>query len=131
MKYQTLVVEKSTYFLQIEFNRIDKGNAYNQQMLKEFINLFNEIEENREIRLVILRSRGRHFQLGADLDWLFKVSLQDENTNSYENNMDRRDKSFPQSSISKIAGPKAPARAPGSRDPGPGARAPGSPRFLK
>jgi len=81
MKYQTLVVEKSTYFLQIGFNRIDKGNAYNQQMLEELINLFNEIEANRDIRLVILKSGGRHFQLGADLDWLFKVSLQGEDTN--------------------------------------------------
>ncbi|GAB4285736.1 MAG: enoyl-CoA hydratase-related protein [Marinilabiliales bacterium] len=43
-------------------------------MLQEIIDCFNEIKNNDEVRLVVIRGKGNAFSSGADLNWMRNVA---------------------------------------------------------
>ena len=51
----------------IWLNRPDNGNGINLQMMTEFKTAVFDLESNPDIRVVILRGRGRHFSVGGDM----------------------------------------------------------------
>ncbi|MCK9485685.1 MAG: enoyl-CoA hydratase/isomerase family protein [Dehalococcoidia bacterium] len=50
-------------------NRPDKLNAINLAMMIELRRAFAELDEDRDVKVVVLRGAGRAFCAGADLDW--------------------------------------------------------------
>ena len=58
----------------ITLNRPEVNNAYNSFMIQELLSAVQELMENELIRIIVLRGNGRHFQAGADLNWINKVS---------------------------------------------------------
>lgn len=52
---------------ELQLNRPSKHNAFNEQMIAELLTALNSIEQNKDIRLVILSAVGKHFSAGADL----------------------------------------------------------------
>lgn len=52
----------------ITFNRPDKLNAINPDLLAELSLAFDEIERRVDIRVVVLRGAGRAFSVGMDID---------------------------------------------------------------
>ena len=50
--------------------RPDVHNALNDIMIREIIAFFSEIEENDDVRVVIIRGEGKSFCSGADLQWM-------------------------------------------------------------
>ena len=53
---------------EIILNRPDKGNALTMQMLERLDSIVAEIENDRDMRAVVIRARGRFFCTGGDID---------------------------------------------------------------
>jgi len=67
MSYETLLVEKDNGVCTITLNRPDRLNAINYQLAIELDTALTEIEEDDEVRTVILTGAGRGFCAGADI----------------------------------------------------------------
>ena len=57
----------------VTLNRPDKNNAYNDALLLGLHAAMDALAEAENVRVVVIRGAGRHFQAGADLDWLKSV----------------------------------------------------------
>ena len=53
---------------EITLNRPEKGNALTMPMLEQLANIVTAIERDKSLRAVVLRSRGRFFCLGGDIE---------------------------------------------------------------
>jgi enoyl-CoA hydratase/carnithine racemase len=53
---------------EIVLNRPEKGNALNLSMLGQLAGIAEELREDRAIRVVVLRARGRFFCTGGDIE---------------------------------------------------------------
>jgi enoyl-CoA hydratase len=68
MDFQTIIYEKKGNYALITLNRPDKLNALNQQMFDDLDLAFRTIEEDRDIRALILTGTGdKAFAAGADI----------------------------------------------------------------
>lgn len=54
----------------IWLNRPEKHNAMNAEMISELISCYESISEHNEIRVVVLRGKGKSFCAGADLNYM-------------------------------------------------------------
>ncbi|WP_170979199.1 enoyl-CoA hydratase-related protein [Roseomonas sp. HF4] len=55
-------------------NRPSKGNAYNGDLLGALIAGLDRLRDDPAVRALVIRGAGRHFQAGADLDWLAEAA---------------------------------------------------------
>lgn len=51
-------------------NRPQAGNAFNEAMILELTQAFQDIQNNDQIRVMILAARGKSFSAGADVEWM-------------------------------------------------------------
>jgi methylglutaconyl-CoA hydratase len=58
----------------ITLNRAERGNAYNADMLSALISGLQQLAANPAVRCLVIRGAGRHFQVGADINWLRQVA---------------------------------------------------------
>lgn len=58
----------------VVLNRPEVGNAYNGDMIQGLLSAMDELSARPELRVVLLKGNGRHFQAGADLAWIRSVS---------------------------------------------------------
>jgi methylglutaconyl-CoA hydratase len=66
--FETIALEVSPRSIAtVLLNRPDRRNAFNRLMLSELAMVFDEIAADPAVRVIVLRSRGRHFCAGADL----------------------------------------------------------------
>lgn len=79
--YTTIELEIKKEVGTIWLNRPEIHNAFNEVMIAELIEIFKEIKENDEIKIVVLRGKGKSFCAGADLNWMRNVAKY-----SYEDN---------------------------------------------
>jgi 2-(1,2-epoxy-1,2-dihydrophenyl)acetyl-CoA isomerase len=68
MSYSTLLVEKKENIGTITFNRPDKLNALSALAFQEFIAALHEVDQDNEIKVVIITGAGRAFSAGLDLE---------------------------------------------------------------
>ena len=73
-KYQTIELETENDVGTIWLNRPLIHNAFNEVMISELMKIFEEIRVNDEVRIVVLRGRGKSFCAGADLNWMRNVA---------------------------------------------------------
>ncbi|HWS00767.1 MAG TPA: enoyl-CoA hydratase-related protein [Prolixibacteraceae bacterium] len=79
--YQTIQPEFDGQVVTLWLSRPEVHNALNRVMIREIDSFFSSAEEMDEIRIVIIRGRGKSFCSGADLQWMkdaFNLS-QEEN----------------------------------------------------
>ncbi|MFC1887771.1 enoyl-CoA hydratase-related protein [Candidatus Cloacimonadota bacterium] len=81
MNYQTLEIEIKDQVGTVFFNRQKVHNAFNEVMISELIKVVEELNQNEEVRVIVLRGRGKSFCAGADLNWMRDVAKY-----SYEEN---------------------------------------------
>jgi len=55
-------------------NRPSKGNAYNEDLLGALIAGLDKLHDDDSVRALVIRGAGKHFQAGADLDWLAEAA---------------------------------------------------------
>lgn len=65
----------------VTLNRPEKNNAYNAELVAALLDTFTALAGDPMVRVVVIRGNGRHFQAGADLNWLSAVAAQDEAAN--------------------------------------------------
>lgn len=80
-EYTTVELEIVRDVATVWLNRPKIHNAFNEKMISELIDVFNQIDKDERIRAVILRGRGKSFCAGADLNWMRNVA-----NYSYEQN---------------------------------------------
>jgi methylglutaconyl-CoA hydratase len=74
MAYQTILYKEAKSIAEVTLNRPEKRNALNDVMMKEIMGAFSEINNNDNIRVIVLSGAGGNFCSGMDLDYLQKIS---------------------------------------------------------
>ena len=68
MAFETIATDLSPRGIAtITLDRPDRGNAFNQRMLDELGGQFSAWAGDSRVRVVVLRARGKHFCVGADV----------------------------------------------------------------
>lgn len=92
----------------VTLNNPDKHNAFDDDIIKQLTDIFNDISKRDDISIMVLASNGKNFSAGADLAWMKRMA-----SYSYEDNL--KDASvlahmlkalnfLPQTTIAKIQG---------------------------
>ena len=58
----------------VTLNRPELGNAYNEELLGALIDGLRALAVNPAVRALVIRGAGRHFQAGADINWLAEAA---------------------------------------------------------
>jgi len=70
MNYERIVLERGPRgTATLTLNRPDRGNAYDDVMLRELMIALAELDNDDAVRVVLLRGAGKHFCVGADIAW--------------------------------------------------------------
>ncbi|MFH1119353.1 MAG: enoyl-CoA hydratase/isomerase family protein [Bacteroidota bacterium] len=80
-QFNTLEIQITNQVATIWLNRPEIRNAFNEVMIGELIKAFHEVSSLDDVRVIVLRGRGKSFCAGADLNWMRDVA-----TYSYEQN---------------------------------------------
>ncbi|WP_074941011.1 gamma-carboxygeranoyl-CoA hydratase [Ectopseudomonas composti] len=80
--FTTVELEKDPRgFATLWLNRPEKNNAFNAEMIRELILALDAVGEDKSLRFLLLRGRGKHFSAGADLAWMQHAATLDYNAN--------------------------------------------------
>jgi len=74
MPYQAFALEQHNHIAQVRFARPEKANALNDQSWEEMPRLFAELDDDPEVRVVLLSGEGKHFCAGIDLQMLMSLN---------------------------------------------------------
>lgn len=74
INFQTIEFEKQADIGIIWLNRPEIHNAFNEVMIQEVIDCVEEVNGMEDIRILIIRGRGKSFCAGADLNWMRGVA---------------------------------------------------------
>lgn len=55
-------------------NKPARGNAYDEDLLGALIAGLDRLHDDPAVRALVIRGAGKHFQAGADLDWLARAA---------------------------------------------------------
>ncbi len=58
----------------VTLNRPEVGNAYNEELLAGLIDGLTALAVDDAVRAVVIRGAGKHFQAGADINWLAQAA---------------------------------------------------------
>ena len=58
----------------VTLNRPEVGNAYNGELIEGLLAAMDALSTKPELRVVLVRGNGKHFQAGADLSWARSVA---------------------------------------------------------
>jgi enoyl-CoA hydratase len=72
--YQSLALEVTDAIAHVRLNRPDKLNAMGAAFWTELVELFEWIDSNDQVRVVVLSGAGQHFSSGIDLTLLASVA---------------------------------------------------------
>ena len=67
MSYNTIKTNVDKRVLTVTLNRPDRLNAFNVEMQRELIDVFTKVNDDDEVRALIVTGEGRGFCAGADL----------------------------------------------------------------
>jgi methylglutaconyl-CoA hydratase len=68
--YNTIEISRGKNSATIWLNRPDVHNAFNAEMIAELSLAVSKLGNDKSLRLIIIRGRGKSFCAGADLNWL-------------------------------------------------------------
>lgn len=77
MADETLNLKIEERVATLTLNRPDKLNAIDETMMSELHRVFDELDANEEVCVIVLRAEGRAFCAGMDLDWSEKLTKKD------------------------------------------------------
>ena len=83
---ETVRVAVSGRVARVTLARPDIRNAFNEVMIRELREVFAAIEDDSEVRVVVLTGAGQAFCAGADLHWMGRV-LQYSYEENYEDSL--------------------------------------------
>lgn len=65
----------------ITLNRVDKHNAFDDDLLNELQAALDQAIIHPEIRVIVLAGNGKHFSAGADASWMQRMATLNETEN--------------------------------------------------
>ncbi len=68
----------------LSLNNPVKHNAFNDQLIADLCSSLKEIEQDEQVRILVLTGKGESFSSGADLEWMKAAAQRDEATNQKE-----------------------------------------------
>ena len=74
MSFQTIEIDQQDFVATIWLNRPDVRNAFNEQSIAEITQAFRQLDQDRQVRVIVLAARGTAFCAGADLHWMKKMA---------------------------------------------------------
>ncbi len=69
-----LVSRDARGIVTVTLNRPGLGNAYNGALLEALIGGLQSLAADASVRALVIRGAGRHFQAGADINWLAEAA---------------------------------------------------------
>ena len=63
---------------EITLNRPHVFNGYNEELLTAFRTILDELKASKAVRAMILRGAGKHFSVGADLNWFKSLAKESD-----------------------------------------------------
>lgn len=82
MEYTSFLVTVEDHIATVSFNRPEKANSLHEKAWEEMPQVFRQLHDDPEVRVIILQGEGKHFCAGIDLTTL--MNLQRFNTISCE-----------------------------------------------
>lgn len=77
-KYETIILEKKENIATITLNRPEKLNAETPKLAEELVDVFGVVDQDNEVKVVIVTGAGRAFCAGADLKERFLKRVEDK-----------------------------------------------------
>ena len=74
MELTTLLLSLENHVAHLRFNRPNRANALNQAAWDELKSVFEELDEDDSVRVIVLSGEGKHFCSGIDLELLMSVA---------------------------------------------------------
>ena len=71
--FETISYSVEDKTAKILLSRPEVHNAFNDAMIRELLDVFQEISKSEDIRVAILTGSGKSFCAGADLNWMKRV----------------------------------------------------------
>ncbi|MHA1213711.1 MAG: enoyl-CoA hydratase/isomerase family protein [Candidatus Hodarchaeales archaeon] len=71
-KYETIKIETKDHVGTVTLNRPDIHNAFNPLMIEELTSVFKFLNNDDDIRMIVLTGAGKSFSAGADLNYMKK-----------------------------------------------------------
>lgn len=81
-KYTSLNIDDKGIAI-LTLNRPEIHNAFDDVMISELLQALKDVEDSEQARVLVLRSEGKNFSAGADLNWM--RSMADKN---YQQNVE-------------------------------------------
>ncbi len=81
-KYTSLILNINRSIATVTLNRPSLRNSFNEVLISELTNVFEELSNNAEVRVIVLAASGISFCAGADLGWMKAMA-----SFSYEENL--------------------------------------------
>ena len=66
----------------VTLNQPDIHNAFDDKLIVQLTDIFSRVNQNKDIRIMVLAAAGKSFSAGADLNWMQRMA-----TYSYEQNL--------------------------------------------
>ena len=92
----------------ITMNNPDKHNAFDDQIIAELSDAFQQVADDKNVRVVILASEGKSFSAGADLNWMKRMASYTREENFRDSQalaeMLRRLNFLPKPTIARVQG---------------------------
>lgn len=74
MTFETFEVNIDQYIAQVVINRPERANAFNQKAWDEMKAIFEALDQDDNVRVIVLSGNGKHFCAGIDLELLMNVA---------------------------------------------------------
>lgn len=76
MAYSTIILDKAEGIATLTLSRPEKLNALNETMAAELLDAFAQVEQDNDVRVLIITGAGRAFWAGADVKDLFLKGIE-------------------------------------------------------
>jgi enoyl-CoA hydratase/carnithine racemase len=77
MAYSTIILDKAEGIATLTLNRPEKLNALNEAMAAELLDAFTQVEQDNDVRVLIITGAGRAFWAGGDVKDLFLKGIEE------------------------------------------------------
>lgn len=81
--YETIKTELSDGILTLTLNRPEKMNAYTEQMNEELLDFYRKVNDDDEVRVIVVTGAGRAFCAGMDLSDGGSTFASEQNAEEY------------------------------------------------
>ncbi len=75
MSFQTIEIDQQVHVATVWLNRPDVRNAFNELTIAELTLAFHRLDQDQQVRVIVLAARGTAFCAGADLHWIKEIAL--------------------------------------------------------